>query len=107
MRSVSSSHVRLKDTSVHWLAIATSLLCHCVFVFLLHRCVLWCLISRPNDIYMPHKSQQGNVYFASCATAIRKKKILYMKYSLGRPALCATSGHLITGNITIFSTRGE
>ena len=75
MHSSSSFPVKLKDASAPWLAIATSLPCHRICMFLSHLRVLWCLISRPDGMFIPHKSQQGIGYLPSCTTAICEKNV--------------------------------
>ena len=78
MHSASSSPVRLKIASTHWLVIVTSLLRHCIYMFLLQLFFCWCLISRLAGMCILHKSHHGRVSFPFCTTAIREKKCLNM-----------------------------
>ena len=87
MYSALSSSVKLKYASAHRLTIAQSLLCHHIYVFLSFLRLIWCLISRHDGMYRPHKSQWCSISFPSCTTAILKKKCMYTKYSLSQPVL--------------------
>ena len=71
--------VRMNFASSHQLAIATSLLCHHIYVLRSHCFVLWFLSSRPSGMCITHRSQRGSGYLPSCTNAIRANKCLYMK----------------------------
>ena len=91
MRSASSSPVKLDFASKHLVAIATSLLRHLIWVFLLQRAILLCLMSRPSVMCIPHKSQQVSGSAPSCTTATLNQKCSYMKFSQSLPALLCLS----------------
>ena len=105
MHSTLSSPMRLKVVYMHQLTIATSLLLHLIYVFLLHCFVLWNFMSRPYTTFMLHKSQQGRRSFPSCTNATCKRKCWYKKCLHKQPALCATARHPGTCNFTVFSTK--
>ena len=87
IHSASSSPVSLKVASNHLSEITTSLLCHRIWVFLSHRTVLWCLMSRPDGMCIPHKSQRGSGSATYWTTATLDRKWRYMKCSQSCPAL--------------------
>ena len=93
------SPVRLKVTPIHFAVISASLLLHLICVFLSHRAVRQCLMSRTAGMCILHKLQRGSGSFPSCTTTICEQKCLNVKYSPSLPALCATAGHPSTGRL--------
>ena len=87
MYSTSSSPVRLKVSSEHPSAIATSLICHLIWVFLSQRAVLWYLMRRLTGMCIPNKSQQGRNLAPSWTNATFDWRWRYMKCLRSCPAL--------------------
>ena len=107
MHSTSSPPVRPNGAYNYLSAITTSLLRYLILVFLSQRAVLWCLMSCPSSIYIPHKSQQGSGYAPSWTTTTLDRKWRYMQCLRGLPAPCATVRNPGTVNFTSCNTPGK